>query len=121
MLPLVANRQDEGHCSTVLPCSGCWHCVRQHKQPSRVNPLGPAFGCADADPGQVSTDRGGQFSGEGKPGGIAAGVGVDALTLKPDIQENIPGGADKALSGNSQGPGALSLDSPVKIHGFAGI
>jgi len=55
MLPLVVNRQDEGPplglSSRVLAAGTAFGNI---SSPVAFDQLGPAFGCAAADPGQVS-------------------------------------------------------------------
>lgn len=54
--------------------------------PVSLGPLGPAFGGADTDTGQVGEHRCGQFGGQSEAGGVAACVGVDAVAVETALR-----------------------------------
>jgi hypothetical protein len=67
--------------------------------PVSLSPLGPTLGCADADAGQVSEDRSRKLSSQREAGGVAPGMGVDAMAVETDAKEDVHGRTVGALTG----------------------
>ena len=57
--------------------------------PVSLGPLGPAFGGTNAYTSQVSQHRGGQIGGQSEAGGVAACMGVDAVAVQTDAEQDV--------------------------------